>query len=407
MFEDFINALNNFRTNKMRTTLSLLGIIIGVTSVVIITTLGNSLQKSMEREFKKYNLKVLIMRSDWNPKTQKPAVEFNDEFRKKVISAIPEIKGIYFTTETHANVSRKNIDVGGKTIQAAEPHFLEDLEFKMDYGNYFETSDYIVGSNKAIIGYDLAISLFPEGNAIGKKINIKVNAGGILRNYALEVVGVLESTMTWFMSPNRSVFIPKKAHNKIYDAKKRDIFQAQVVAYDESQSTLIKNKLEKYTKDLNPNLYRPVWINSAKSQLDQANNVLGMVRLVIVAIAGISLLVGGIGIMNIMLVTVTERKKEIGIRKALGATNRAIKLQFLVESATLTLSGGVAGVIFGMLFSKLIISYMMPAKMNMQFFFDPKGTIVAFAVSVFIGIFFGLHPAAKAAKLDPVVALGD
>ncbi len=225
--------------------------------------------------------------------------------------------------------------------------------------------------------------------------------------YNFEVCGVLQDTMTWFMDANNNVFIPKASYDKIYDKRNEEIFNAEVIAFDEDDAAIIKNKLEKLAKDLCPEVYRPVWVNSAKSQLDQANNVLGMVRLVILAIGGISLLVGGIGIMNIMLVTVTERKKEIGIRKALGATNRAIKLQFLVESATLTLTGGFAGVLFGMLFSKLIIDNLMPEKARLSFFFDPKGTLIAFGVSVFIGIFFGLHPAAKAAKLDPVVALGD
>ncbi len=407
MFEDFINALNNFRTNKMRTTLSLLGIIIGVTSVVIITTLGNSLQKSMEQEFSKYSLKVLIMSADWNPKTNEQAIKFDNEFRKKAMKEIPEIKSIFYLPHAAANISRKNINLNGRSVQVTEPHRLEDLEITMDYGNFFEMADYIIGENKAILGHKLALELFPEGNAIGKKITLKVNSGQLIHPYSFTVCGVLNDTMTWFMNANSSVFIPKASYDKIYDARKQEISNAEVVAFNENDAPLIKNKLEKLAKESCPDVYRPIWVSSAKSQLDQANNVLGMVRMVILAIGGISLLVGGIGIMNIMLVTVTERKKEIGIRKALGATNRAIKLQFLVESATLTLTGGFAGVAFGMLLGKLIIENLMPDKARLTFFFDPKGTLIAFGVSVFIGIFFGLHPAAKAAKLDPVVALGD
>ncbi len=407
MFEDFINALNNFRTNKMRTSLSLLGIIIGVTSVVIITTLGNSLQKSMEEEFAKYSLKIMTVSTRWNRKTHEPAIKFDDEFRQTLLKKIPEIKKMFFVAQYPVNVSRNNIAAGEKNLEWVEPYRLENLELEMDYGKFFEPADYIIGTNKAVIGQNLALDLFPEGNAIGKTIDLKVGRGGFVRVYPVEVCGVLKNTLTWFMNSSDSVFIPKATYVKMYGKRSRDIFRSEVIAYDENDATLIKSKIEKVAKDLCSDMYRPVWVYSAKSQLDQANNVLGMVRMVIVAIASISLLVGGIGIMNIMLVTVTERRKEIGIRKALGATNRAIKLQFLVESATLTLTGGVAGVIFGMLLSKLIIENFMPANMSLKFFFDLKGTMIAFGVSVFIGVFFGLHPAAKAAKLDPVVALGD
>ncbi len=407
MFEDFINALNNFKTNKMRTTLSLLGIIIGVTSVVIITTLGNSLQRSMEDEFKNYSLKVLTIGSSWDRKTRKPAINFDDDFRKDVLEKIPEIKNMFFNQQININISRKNIKADNKTLEWAEPHQLEDLELKLDYGNFFEATDYIIGANKAIIGHALALDLFPEGNAIGKTIDLQISAGGIKSIYPVKITGVLKNTMTWFMQSAQSVFIPRKTYSKIYNHKNLEIYRGEIIAHDENKVPIIKAKLEKYAKDLKPNMYKPIWINSAKSQLDQVNNMLSMVRLVIVSIAGISLLVGGIGIMNIMLVTVTERRKEIGIRKALGATNFAIKLQFLVESATLTLTGGIVGVILGMLISKLLIDKLIPPSMPLKFFFDIKGTIIAFGVSVFIGVFFGLHPAAKAAKLDPVVALGD
>jgi len=134
--------------------------------------------------------------------------------------------------------------------------------------------------------------------------------------------------------------------------------------------------------------------------LDQYDQVLGTVSLLLSSIAAISLLVGGIGIMNIMIVTVTERRKEIGIRKALGASPNAIRLQFLVESASISLLGGILGILFGLLLS-FIATYVLDWVFSVQFVF----CLIAFLFSAFVGVFFGLSPAARAAKLDPVEAL--
>ncbi|MEL3901711.1 MAG: FtsX-like permease family protein, partial [Treponema phagedenis] len=151
-----------------------------------------------------------------------------------------------------------------------------------------------------------------------------------------------------------------------------------------------------------------VWLFSQKSMLDEINQVLLVVSAVLTAIAAVSLVVGGINIMNIMLVTVTERRKEIGIRKALGASEAVIRNQFLVESATLSLSGGVLGVLLGTSLSMFLVETVFQRpEFQMVFTQNIPGTAAAFAVSITIGIFFGLRPAVKAARLDPVQALAD
>ena len=141
--------------------------------------------------------------------------------------------------------------------------------------------------------------------------------------------------------------------------------------------------------------------------MQENNKVCGVIGVVLTSIAGISLLVGGIGIMNIMIVTVTERKHEIGIRKALGATNADIRNQFLIESATITFTGGLLGVILGICISALVGAFAFPKDWDFVFAFNLGGTVAAFAVSVSTGIFFGLNPALRAAKLDPVEALSE
>ena len=143
-------------------------------------------------------------------------------------------------------------------------------------------------------------------------------------------------------------------------------------------------------------------VNSMQTMMDQMSSITNSLSLMLSAIAAISLLVGGIGIMNIMIVTVTERRQEIGIRKALGATSGAIKQQFLIESASITLTGGIIGVILGVLIS-IAVEYVK----GESFVINWKACVISFVFSVLVGIFFGLNPASRAAKLDPVVALNN
>ncbi|PIE99034.1 MAG: ABC transporter substrate-binding protein [Treponema sp.] len=413
MIEDFWNALQNFRTNKMRTILSLLGIIIGVTSVVIITTLGHSLEESIAGEFTEYNMNLLKVRTQANLESlnngvHEPLVKFDDEFRNNLLKRVPKIKNVFLVSSMYKDISRRRVNIGSKNIEPAPPNRLKDLKVEIDYGRFFNTSDHLNAAYKVIIGSKVALELFPEGNAVGKKISVKRRVGRNYENIMFEVVGVLTEGEKWFVRTLDTLYIPASTYKKLKGGRGEDCWDIEVIAYNPNDIEFIKNEIKKIAKEAAPpSNYRAVYISSAKSQLDQMHKVLGMVQVVIVAIASISLLVGGIGIMNIMLVTVTERKKEIGIRKALGATNRAIQMQFLVESATLTLTGGVIGVTFGILISRLLFSGIVPFPDELKFHFNPTGTIIAFTVSVFIGVFFGLHPAIKASKLDPVVALSE
>ena len=168
---------------------------------------------------------------------------------------------------------------------------------------------------------------------------------------------------------------------------------------NQKYATQVAEKIESYVENLT-GIEKPVNVMSMQSMIEQFDEVTGTVAMLLSGIAAISLLVGGIGIMNIMIVTVTERKKEIGIRKALGATPRAIKSQFLVESATITLVGGILGIIVG-----LLISVLATLIMKWSFAIQWNAVILAFVFSALVGVFFGYNPAARAAKLDPVDAL--
>ena len=215
----------------------------------------------------------------------------------------------------------------------------------------------------------------------------------------------------WFVRASDSVFVNDKFYkNNLSKAGNPfEVRSIDVVAYKQEYASLVKTRIQEVSSEIarsrsnGTQKEEVIWAFSAEEQFQQFSRMMNMISLILSAIAAISLLVGGIGIMNIMLVTVTERKKEIGIRKALGATNSAIRNQFLIESATLTLLGGILGVVVGVLFSYIAVSKAFPS--YFIFSLNTNGIVISFAVSVSIGIFFGLYPALKAAKLDPVIAL--
>lgn len=409
MIEDFLNALHNFRTNKMRTMLSLLGIVIGVTSVVIVTTLGTSLYHSIAQQFSGFSMDVINIGAGWNPNTNSQFIEFNDAFRNSLMKQIPKIKNIFYSSEFSASVLRGALTVGKKQVEGIEPGRLEALKLEMDYGDFFSATDYLNGFQKAVIGDGIASQLFPEGNAVGKTITLQINSGYYEippYNFQFEVIGVLKKKNNWLMRSSESIFVPRKFYmNQLSHSGESNVWEAEVCVYDSADTSVVENEIKSIAAQIADGNYNAVFTFSAQQEFEQMSSVMNMVRLVLSSIAGISLLVGGIGIMNIMLVTVTERRKEIGIRKALGATRKAIAFQFLVESATLTLTGGTIGAALGIIISKLIFTLILPKTFVLMFSFS--GTVIAFGVSVFTGVFFGLHPALKAAKLDPVEALAE
>lgn len=416
MIEDFINALNNFKTNRTRTLLSLLGILIGVMSVVISTSFGSTLYVSIAQEFKDFSMDVVMVNARHNRNTGLPYLSFDEEYRKEVMNKIPEIKNIFFERSFSAQVYRDNLSIGGKEVSAVEPNRLKTLGVAIDYGKDFSVSDFANGSQVALIGSNIAKELFPEGNAVGKTLTLQISpqgSRGTPYNFNFEVIGVLKPKDNWFIRASDSVFVNYQFY-KNQLAKAGNPFEVRsldVVVYREGDATKVKNLIQEISSEIamnrtkSKNKENVIWAFSAEEQFQQFSRMMNMINLILSAIAAISLLVGGIGIMNIMLVTVTERKKEIGIRKALGATNGAIRNQFLVESATLTLLGGALGVAVGIWLAKLTVTKFFPT--YFIFSLNNNGIIISFLVSVSIGIFFGLYPAIKAAKLDPVVALAE
>lgn len=393
MFEDLLNALQNFRLNKTRTFLSLLGVIIGVASVIVITTIGESATANIKNSFGSSGLDLVKVNSGFMRRSRDNSLQFDEAFREELWDNIENVKHIFYLNTVSGTLRIGDTDVSCSCV-AVEPNYMETNKIKIEDGRLFSVSEDVAGSQKIILGSEVAEMLFPDGDAVGKHITL--DASKIL--FGFEVIGVLAEQTSGMESTNNNAYITRGFYSKkISPNPKAGNIVLQVT--DQSLATSVAEKIEEYVEE-KTGIEKAVNVMSMQSMLEQFDEVTGTVSMLLSGIAAISLLVGGIGIMNIMIVSVTERRKEIGIRKALGATPGAIKSQFLVESATITLFGGFFGIILG-----LIISAVATYIMNWSFAIKWTAVFSAFAFSALVGVFFGYNPAARAAKLDPVAAL--
>lgn len=392
MWEDFLNALNNFRRNKTRTFLSLLGVIIGVASVIVITSMGSSSTKEVEKTFGTAGLDVVsvsagrMMRGNASSR-----IQLDEAFREELFDNIDDIKKIWYKNNLSSTLAFGETS-SSVTCTAVETDYLEMYNMELEYGSFFNVTDNVEGTQKIILGHDTAQDFFPAGDALGKQIMLVASKV----TFGFEVIGVLKEQASGM--ENGAAYIPRGFYSKkIKPNPPADI--AMVQATSNNKAVELVDTITNYYTNKTGNSYA-VRVNSMQSMIDQMSKITSTMSMMLSAIAAISLLVGGIGIMNIMIVTVTERKQEIGIRKALGASPSDIRQQFLVESASITLIGGFLGVILGTGIS-LAVEYVQKQAIVINI----NACWIAFLFSVFVGIFFGLNPASRAAKLDPVIAL--
>ena len=392
MFEDFANAFKNFKANKTRTFLSLLGVIIGVAAVIVITSMGASSTKQVEDTFGTTGLDIVsIGKSSMMSAGRGAQLNFTEKFRDDLYEHVPNIKNIWYKNNISGTMSfgENSSNVGA---QAVESGYLEMYNLELESGNYFSVTDDVEGLQKMILNHKTAQDFFPRGDAVGQIVTFVSDKV----SFSFEIIGVLKEQTTGM--ENSSAYIPRGFYTKKFNPDGiASTVMVQATSADKAKQ--LQEDIETYCmmKTNNP---RAVSVSSMQTMLDQMSQITGTMSMMLSAIAAISLLVGGIGIMNIMIVTVTERKQEIGIRKALGATPRDIKQQFLIESASITLSGGILGVIVGIILS-LAIEYVQ----GLAYMVNINACFIAFVFSVVVGIFFGLNPASRAAKLDPVIAL--
>ena len=395
LFDTFILALKNIWSNKMRTILTMLGIIIGVTAVIVIVGLGTGMTNSVRESFASMGINSMTV-SVWGRGTSRNATV--DDFYRIVEenpvwleAASPEI---YMNGTVKVATESYNYT----NVKGVNEEYLGMKSYRVAQGRGIQYMDIQENKNVCVIGAYLARIAF-NGNAVGETIKVGANK--------FRIVGVLapkvEQEDMQEGSEDDCVYVPYSTAMRL---SAMSIPNSYVVTMtDENYATQAKAALEEglYAIYNDENAY---YVYSMSEQLEVMNETISMVIIVLTLIASISLLVGGIGIMNIMLVSVTERTREIGIRKALGAREGAILLQFVMEAATTSALGGVLGIVMGYILAAAI-NKIMPLIMEVDSYVTPTigSVVVAFGISVGIGVFFGYLPARRAARLNPIDAL--
>jgi len=390
-FENIKLSFKDFSGNKLRTFLSILGIVIGVASIITITTLGRSATVSIQKQVATMGLETINIFARGNDSESRR--KFTPELAGKIKENVEGVKDVI-----PVNRSTMRLQRGRNTYQAdvtaVSASFTNVFDYEIGDGKFITDADNSRRKSVVVLGAEAAERLFPDGDALGKYIRIYRKQAKSFR-----VVGVMKAkTRTMGMDFDTSVYVPRKTYNQ--RLKRITYVRNYVIGTKKGGDVLsISKKIEDYLFKLtgDEESYRVISPATIASIYTGITNTL---NLFLTGIAAISLIVGGIGIMNIMLVSVAERTKEIGIRKALGATPKVIRGQFLVEAVTLTLFGGLIGIALGVGLSYVITLFL-------KWLFAPKFSAFLLAVlfSSAVGIFFGLYPAIQASRLQPVEAL--
>lgn len=386
LLENFKLAIKSMVTSKMRTFLSLLGIVIGVGSVVAIMTLGESVKSTINSEMSLSGMDIVTLYNTGSNTI------FDEEFGYEVMSNVVGIDSLCVQATGNAMV-RHAQETTSSTIYGVSSTYSDIEQLEIMDGSFFTTEDNMQRNQVVVLGYDVAQDLFPGGDALGNYVSI-------FRTQAktYKVIGVLADTSESTLSDtNSNVYMPFYTYSQNM-RKVNSISTYYFKVSDNASTTEVASDVKAYLANVvSSSEYN---VSTAQEFVDMTNSVMSYLTTFLSAIAAISLIVGGIGIMNIMLVTVVERTKEIGIRKALGATPKTIRHQFLVEATVLSVCGGVFGILFG-----LAISYVVASALSYGMTISFMSIVLSLAFSCAVGIFFGSYPAAKAAALDPIQAL--
>ena len=393
-------ALMNIRSNKGRSFLTMLGIIIGISSVIMIISIGNGVSSEISGDLNDMAGGQIYMYTQKNDEYE--AVKFTESDFTMIQDKIKHVKGVT------ASYSSQGTALGAKgDFQAYLYGGNEALEYvvssdKIVKGQYFTKADAESGARVCVITEASAIAMFGTTDVIGKSFEVTVYN----QTVELTIVGIRANNTSKMLamvngSPDVQVEMPIRTFNTGFGYYVEDFDGFYIVSESaEYSKEVAASALSLMESKHNVRSQNVIKLEKFDDYMKTINSVLGTITIFIVFVAAISLLVGGIGVMNIMLVSVTERTREIGIRKALGARTGSIMLQFLSESAIITLIGGVIGILIGTLGAVLIC-----AVIGFHAQISPAIVLLATLFSSGVGIFFGIYPAKRAAKLSPIEAL--
>ena len=394
------SSIRSILKNKGRTILTSLGIIIGVTSVILLTSIGNGLKVYISQQFDSLGANTIFIAPGklFNDKggfnnqgasgrfiaTSFSLTDIND-LKRAIRSATIVPMAVSMVEIKSSKATKSDATVVGSNYQyGASANYLPSA----GNGRWFTKEEGDKKADVIILGNTVANDLFPNSSALGKKV--------IVKSKNMKVIGVLDKKGASFGGPDvdQYSFVPidtvfefngnQKVNQIIIKTANKDLVA-------ETKTAATKLMLKKFDKDA-------FTVFDSSQLLSSINSIIGTLTVGLAGIAAISLVVGGIGIMNIMLVTVSERTREIGLRKAIGAYPRAILVQFLIEAIILSCIGGFIGIVLGWLGS-LAINKFFPAQVTLS------SVLIAFGVSAAVGIIFGVAPASKASKLSPIEAL--
>lgn len=381
----FKMAISSVWSNKMRSFLTMLGIIIGISSVIVLVGMGEGTKKQVTDQIEQLGTNLITVNITGNrvaPVSDQEIAELKTK---------PGIKEIA-PTLSQGNVNVKAGDnTATTTMEASTPNYLEIRKLEISSGRFIQERDIENRYKVLVIGVDTAENIFKSTNVVGQTMQVN--------GVDFTIVGVLKSQgSSSDGSSDDRIILPLSTAQRLVKSTSIKSFYVEATSKDKVDTAMSYLQLflnKKYNNDTKS--YR---VFNQTSLLDTANSTNQSMTTMLGGIAAISLVVGGIGIMNIMLVSVIERTREIGIRKAIGAKRSTILIQFLIESATISGIGGILGVLMG-----FVGAYIATTFMKMTIVVSNNMVISSFLFSVAVGIIFGMYPANKASKLNPIDAL--
>ena len=403
--ENLLLALDTLRSHKFRAFLTILGVLIGTTTVIGVASIFKGLDQQVVQMMEGFGTRTLFI-FKFDPGIHTTGLTHEEAVRKPLTyedaMAIRELCPSVETVAVEVFDFGPAVTAKYKGVEMVDTHFagptpeeFQTINADLKDGRFYTDVDNLHRRDVAVLGADVVKRLFQNEDPIGKSINVD--------GHSFEVIGALDKRKQ-FLGDNgndRIVYIPYFTFRKYHPDAKENLITAMAYpgkleqAKDEVTGLLRRRRNVKWSE---PNNFG---ISSADSIIQQFLDIMGTVVLVTIVISSIGLMVGGIGVMNIMLVSVTERTREIGVRKAVGARRSDITWQFLLEAMSLTGAGGVMGILAGYTLSFLIRTLVPALPSTVPLW----SAIMGFIVSVSIGLFFGLWPAIKASRLDPIVAL--